>query len=218
MQAELAGVIPRAAAYLIDILIRFAILLFLGIILRVLGEFGVGLLLLAWFLVEWFYPVLFEMLARGQTPGKKKMGLIVFNDDLTPVTWLTSILRNLLRAADFLPLGYAFGVAAMLLGRHFQRLGDMVAGTVVVHSHNASTTVDPPDVFPRVPDIPLLPEGQRAVIRYTQQHGNMTPERAEELGNILSPITGKTGRENVQHLYGIGNWLLGVKGRSGKSP
>src|SRR5208282_5922974 len=99
---------------------------------------GMGLLLIILFLLEWFYPVAFEVLARGQTPGKKLMDLRVLRADGAPVGWSRSTVRSLLAFADFLPFGFAAGLTAMLVSRRFQRLGDLAAGTVVVHLAPAS--------------------------------------------------------------------------------
>ena len=66
-----AGPVPRAYAWVLDFLIRAAAYIFLAIFLPGLGDFGGGLLLIAIFLLEWFYPVLFEVYRDGQTPGKR---------------------------------------------------------------------------------------------------------------------------------------------------
>ena len=211
LHAELAGVVPRALAFLIDAAIRLGVLVALGLAMAFLGQMGSGILLIAWFVIEWGYPVAFEVLAKGQTPGKKKMGLMVFNDDLTPVNWRTSSLRNLLRAADMLPIGYLFGIVAMLCGKNSQRIGDLVAGTVVIHCNDALQSVGAPDVGGQLPVFDLEQNDRRALIKFTQRHQQMTTERAEELGAILTPLTGKSGEQNVQYLYGVGNWLLGSK-------
>ena len=129
-----AGPVVRMAAYLADLGIRLLVLVFVGAIAAVAGAFGQGLTLLVYFALEWLYPVLFETLRNGQTPGKKLMGLRVIRDDGTPVGWGDSALRNLLRTADFLPVGYALGLCTMLVSGRFQRLGDLAAGTLVVGS------------------------------------------------------------------------------------
>ena len=82
-----AGLMPRALAFGIDLLIRGAILLAAFIVLGLLGQFGAGLGTILYFLVNWWYPVLFEVLYQGRTPGKKVMGLRVVHDDGTPVGW-----------------------------------------------------------------------------------------------------------------------------------
>ena len=84
------------------------------------------------FAVEWGYYVLWESLWSGRTPGKRSMNLRVLKEGGYPTGFLDIALRNLLRAADFLPMAYSVGLAVMGLDARFRRLGDMVAGTVVV--------------------------------------------------------------------------------------
>src|SRR5689334_3988829 len=102
-----AGIVARFCAFLIDAVIRLAILIAASALLGWLGGMGGGLLLIVFFLVEWFYPVVFELARGGATPGKRSMNLRVVMDSGLPVNPAASLLRNLLRAADFLPLGYA---------------------------------------------------------------------------------------------------------------
>src|SRR3546814_2568230 len=78
------------------------------------------------------YPVVFEAMFNGQTPGKRAMELRVVSADGAPVGWLASIVRNLLRAVDALPVGYGFGLVASLADPHGRRLGDMVASTLEI--------------------------------------------------------------------------------------
>ena len=103
LTANLAGPLARTLAYSIDLCIRTGVSTVAIIILAFMNEAGWGVFLIVSFLLEWFYPVLFEVLRQGQTPGKKWLGLAVVNDDLTPITWSSSIIRNLLRAVDILP-------------------------------------------------------------------------------------------------------------------
>ena len=109
-----AGVVPRFYAFAIDLAIRFGVMIAAITALSVLGRFGMGMLLVVFFALEWFYPVLFELTLSGATPGKRALGLRVVMDSGLPVTPSASLLRNLLRAADFLPLAYGFGFASML--------------------------------------------------------------------------------------------------------
>jgi hypothetical protein len=73
------------------------------------------------------------VLWNGQTPGKKKEGLRVIKDSGRPITPVESVGRNLLRIVDQLPAFYGVGIASVLLSRQNKRLGDFVAGTIVVH-------------------------------------------------------------------------------------
>ena len=101
-----AGPIERMLAFLLDLIIRGAILYVINLILSFMGVFGHGLLLIIYFIVDWLYAILFEVLNQGATPGKKALNISVINDDGTPVNWASSIVRNLLRVVDALPLFY----------------------------------------------------------------------------------------------------------------
>ncbi|RZK99577.1 MAG: RDD family protein, partial [Rubrivivax sp.] len=128
-----AGVMSRSWAYLIDAGIRLLIFFFAALLARPLGGVGSAFLMVLYFALEWFYPVVFELTKTGATPGKRMMGLQVVMDSGLPVTPAASVTRNLLRAADFLPLAYAAAMLSMLTRRDFKRLGDLAAGTLVVY-------------------------------------------------------------------------------------
>jgi len=155
LEAQVVGPIPRAFAFAIDLIIRgvIIIVLWMASIPLGLGGMGGGVFLIFLFVIEWLYPVLFEIFARGQTPGKKMFGISVINDDLSPVTLGTSLVRNLLRTVDFLPLFYLVGVVAMLSNRRFQRLGDMAAGTLVISVREAPKPAAMEDVVPLAPSM-----------------------------------------------------------------
>ncbi|MEK7327557.1 MAG: RDD family protein, partial [Chloroflexota bacterium] len=89
-----------------------------------------GLISFAFF---WGYYILFEMLWNGQSPGKRWVGLRVIRTDGTPITLTESIIRNLVRLVDFLPAYYGVGVVTMFINEQSRRLGDLAAGTLVVH-------------------------------------------------------------------------------------
>ena len=208
LHAQIAGPVPRMLAYLIDVVLRGVLLFSLSIALVVAGEAGMGLLLVIAFLLEWFYPVLFEVYGKGQTPGKKAMQLVVVNDDLTPVHWSTSIVRNLLRAVDFCPFAYFLGLSSMTLSRNFQRLGDLAAGTLVIHREQQMDHLSLPDVPPRTPPVALTVEEQVAVIGFAERHLQLTPGRQQELAAIVRDIMPSDDEHRVEHLQGIGCWLL----------
>ena len=133
LELRLAGPVPRAAAWALDIVLRLAILGVLAIALGALGGFGGGIFLIIWFVLEWLFPAWCEVNWGGATPGKKALGLVVLHDDGTPILWPAALARNLLRAIDFLPFLYGFGFLAMLMNRDFKRLGDLAAGTIVTY-------------------------------------------------------------------------------------
>jgi uncharacterized RDD family membrane protein YckC len=208
LYAQLAGPAPRIVAYLIDVIIRGVALFMLYQILPAAGRGGVGILWMLTFLLEWFYPVLFEVYSNGQTPGKKAVRLVVVNDDLTPISWNTSIIRNLLRAADFFPFAYCLGIVSMILSRNFQRLGDIAAGALVIHQEEEMNHVSLPNVPPRTPPVALSVEDQIAIIGFAQRHEQLTPSRQRELAAIVQDVMRGDRQHAVEHLQGVGCWLL----------
>jgi uncharacterized RDD family membrane protein YckC len=90
------------------------------------------------FCLYWGYYAFFETLWKGQTPGKRAAGIRVIKNSGRPVSIYESLARNLMRAVDWLPGLYVVGISAMLLDKQNRRLGDLVAGTVVVHEQRAA--------------------------------------------------------------------------------
>ena len=148
-----AGPFRRIPAFLIDFAIRGFVFFALAMLFAFLGVFvggvGIAVLLLIYFVFDWIYGGAFETMWNGQTPGKRIMGIRVLSQDGQPINGVQGMLRNLLRYVDmmpFLPLSafgaptgalgiptFAIGMLAPLLtGAKYQRLGDIVCGTVVV--------------------------------------------------------------------------------------
>jgi uncharacterized RDD family membrane protein YckC len=207
---RLAGPVPRALAWGIDLLLRLAAFAVLSIPLGMLGAVGAGIFLILWFGLEWLAPTLFEVYFDGATPGKRALGLMVLHSDGTPVGLSASLTRNLLRAADFLPLLYGFGLLAMLLSRDFQRLGDIAAGTLVVYRETVFQHGAIPQAVPLPPPVLLTALEQRTVLDLAARSQTLTVERAEELASLAPRLTG--GREDAAALgriLSIANYLIG---------
>lgn len=204
-----AGPVPRALAWAIDLAIRMALLMLFGMVLGMLGSTGAGLYLVALFVVFWGYPILCEGLFGGQTPGKRVLGLRVVAGDGAPVGWLASIVRNLMRTVDMLPFGYACGLIAGFSDPWGRRLGDLVAGTLVVHVHPVQPLPVTVAGGTHAPLSPLRPEEQVAVLAFAERAPRLTPERQMELADLVTPITGAQGAAGVARLGGIARWLLG---------
>ena len=209
LSLRVAGPMARALAWGVDSLIRYGVLWGLLVALAILGESGFGLWLIALFLMEWLYPALFEVYADGATPGKKALGLKVVHADGTPVGWSAALIRNLLRAVDFLPVFYGLGIVAMLSNRDFQRLGDLAAGTVVIYR-------DPPIITPKPasgpalpPPLPLSPAEQRMLIDFAERGAALHPERQAELADLLADFTRLRGIAGVERLRAHARWLMG---------
>ncbi len=210
LDLRVAGPVVRFFAWSIDFLIRGVVYIILSMTLvNMMGRFGQGIFLVAVFMLEWFYPVLFEVFSRGATPGKRVMGITVLQDNGVPVGWSASVTRNLLRFADFLPVLYGFGVASMLISRDFKRLGDLAAGTIVVYRPLPDKIGELPSELPVPPRYPLSLDQQRAVIAFAERATTLTPERARELANIVSSLTRATEDRGVKRLFAMANWLVG---------
>lgn len=202
-----AGPAPRAVAWAIDVAVRGLIIIAAAIPLGLLGGVGqAGLFLLA-FVFSWFYPVAFEVLRQGRTPGKQAMDLQVVHEDGTPVRWPASLLRNFLRSVDALPIGYGLGAGVMCIDPAFRRLGDLAAGTLVIHTASAAPRGVIPDAAPLPPSIALSLDEQRAVIAFAERAGRLTGERARELAAIPEPLV--RGGEPRKLLERIAAWLIG---------
>jgi uncharacterized RDD family membrane protein YckC len=144
LEFPLAGIGSRFLAMAADTAIQAVASLVLVVIValaspgfRWLGglsaQWMIALAILAVFLIYSGYFAFFEAVWNGQTPGKRYAQIRVMKDDGRPISVYDAVARNLLRAVDSLPIGYGVAVISVLLSKNDKRLGDFVAGTVVVH-------------------------------------------------------------------------------------
>ncbi len=143
---RLAGLGSRTLAHLIDVVLIFGTYIGIAIAVSLLSiaideKIGVGLILLASFVFPVGYFVLLEGLWNGQTLGKKACGIRVKMADGTPLTFGAALGRNLLRPADMLPGPYLLGLVAMFMNPRSQRIGDLVANTIVCQDRRNSNVV-----------------------------------------------------------------------------
>jgi uncharacterized RDD family membrane protein YckC len=196
-----AGPVPRAWAWLIDTCLWGMVMIALALVL-LQSKLGQGIFAVLLFASFWGYPIICEVYFSGKTIGKRIMGIEVLRVDGLPVGWRESTLRNLLLVADFLPAAYASGLLFMLLGQHFRRIGDIVAGTQVVYSEKATPRKSPEGVAPIPLPYPLNPEQQRALIGLFEREAGLPVARMQELGTVAQPLTGLTGQASVDRLRG----------------
>lgn len=146
LRFQSANLGSRALAFIIDnIIIFFAQLLIILLGIFAIGGFEsflnmvesslfvVALVLLLLFVLNYGYYIFFEYFLTGQTPGKKITGIRVIQDNGHNITLLSSITRNLMRLIDTLPTGYFLGILMVFFHSENKRIGDLVAGTIVVH-------------------------------------------------------------------------------------
>jgi len=209
LRLRAAGAFGRAQAWLIDFLLRAAFF-FIGIaVCSVFGRGGMGLGLLLLFVITWAYSVVCEVWFGGQTLGKRSMKLRVVCADGTPVTLIPSVVRNLLRVVDGLPVLYGAGLVCTMIDPSARRIGDIVAGTVVVHADDLPAGSKVPVVPSHILPVPLDPDEQAALIDFAERAGQLTVQRQEELADILVPLTGREGTAAVNQLTAYANGLLG---------
>ena len=161
------------------------------------------------FLISWWYMVLFEVLNQGCSPGKQVMGLRVIQDDGTPIGWPASLIRNLLRFVDMLPLGYFLGAISCLQHPHFKRLGDLAAGTLVVYREQPLARPKVPQAAAlRLPFTLELSE-QRAILGFAERQSELSADRVHELASILATPLHVSPARAVEQLNGVARGLVG---------
>ena len=216
-----AGPVPRALAYLVDWAIRIVAIVIVVSSLRHFRGLGTGLTLIAYFAIEWFYPIVFELLPGSATPGKRALGLQVLMDSGLPVTPSAAVVRNLLRVADFLPAAFTAGFVSMFLRHDFKRLGDIVAGTLVVHARQVQLAGALPQAEPLAPRVPLTRAQQMAVLQLAGRARRLTDERVDELAVLAEDVLpaadlapGGTAPPPIRpgpRLLAVAQWLMGQR-------
>jgi uncharacterized RDD family membrane protein YckC len=151
-----------------------------GSLTETAGKWFIAFVVFVNFAIVWGYFALFEAYWHGQTPGKRTMKLRVIKDSGRQITLFEALARNLLRVVDYLPSLYLVGVITMLCNKRNQRLGDLVAGTIVVHErldepsllYQTSSTLAAPVGFA------AQPMGQEMVLPWGQAVTAMFPADA----------------------------------------
>jgi uncharacterized RDD family membrane protein YckC len=211
-KCSVAGPGRRALAYLVDLLVRAAILFVIGAALSLasLGNTEIsgwkwGAFLLVMFALEWGYFVACEAFMNGRSVGKRALGLRVVTQGGLPVSFGSSVLRNLLRAADFLPTGYAIGLLTMTLDPRFRRLGDWAADTMVIVEERPRLRepirLHPPPTAAELDQLPTRLDLPGSVLEALELFLRRAPElqtlREDELACMLASIY--ANRLNVRY-------------------
>jgi uncharacterized RDD family membrane protein YckC len=216
LELPLAGIGSRFLGLVIDTLIQFVLYIIgalaVGFSAALAGAAGIGRYLrwipVSWapavailfmFSVYWGYFAFFEILWKGQTPGKRLAKIRVIKESGRPINAYEAIARNLLRAIDGLPGMYGVGIVCMMLNSQNRRLGDYVAGTVVVHDKRTeevkpdwNTVVEPAVANPQL----SLVTSEELVLIETYLHRRVDMDlilRDQVAYKIASRITEKTG-------------------------
>jgi uncharacterized RDD family membrane protein YckC len=218
---RVAGPARRFLAYLLDLIICYTAFVVLAFVVALLAigmaaatdaaesavGTGVGVLLVVLFAIQWVYFAVLEAW-RGRTPGKAALGLRVVSTTGRPIGFRAAALRNVLRAADALPLAYTAGLlslaglASMASTRRFQRLGDLVAGTLVIVPERAAVAAPLVLWPPAQPyELALLPDDVRldaeerlAIEMFLRRRARLGRARELELASMIaSPLADRLG-------------------------
>lgn len=215
VELRLANYGSRALAYILDWLIRwtFTILLILAFLIslgmlkgiadvssyvnRVLESIQnftsidstfallLALGLFVVFVIQWSYTIYFEVAHEGVTPGKRLMGLRVLDEQGLPLSFRASFLRTVFLLVDLLPVLGFVGLTSMIVTKRSQRLGDLIASTVVTYddreiaTHRTGTDFSLPYEHYR-----LL---ERFVARAPELRIDAKHVAAQELKQVLTP-------------------------------
>ncbi|MFY1824592.1 RDD family protein [Myxococcus fulvus] len=217
LSLPVAGIGYRCLAWLVDASLLFffwvvAYFVFTLLVSDVLGVFqglsslGQTLLVVGVFATQWLYWTLGEVFFHGQTPGKRALGIRVVRLDGSPVGLYESAVRNLCRAVDFLPGVYAVGCISLLLTPRHQRLGDVLAGTVLVREERIDldkyTQPAPQATSGAAPSTTraLTPDEVELVLAFLTRAPGLAPELRRDLGaRMVEKVGGLTdeGRDAV---------------------
>ncbi|MDE3102944.1 MAG: RDD family protein [Chloroflexota bacterium] len=192
---DLAGAGNRGFSALVDVVI--AVLLVIGVqalaavvslvVPPVVMHALAGAEVMLTLLVAWAYFILLEWLWNGRTVGKRLFGLRVIAADGSPASFVAVLVRNLVRAVDFLPALYGVGLLAIVVSGRAQRLGDLAAGTFVVRAPRprmdllSLRTVAPAAEGSPVHVGRLPGELQRLVREFVAREGTLDPARRREV-------------------------------------
>jgi uncharacterized RDD family membrane protein YckC len=213
---RVAGPARRFFAYLVDLIVCYTVVFAIGfaILLLTVGgamvggeidsaaKLGIGLILVVLFCAQWVYFAAFEALT-GRTPGKRFLGLQVLTVTGRPIGFREAALRNVARAADALPIGNVLGAIVMALTSRFQRLGDLIAGTMVVVYDPRRREVPAFRLFPPLRDderatlpdhVTLDPEERGAIELFLRRRETLGMAREDELARMIAgPIAARFG-------------------------
>lgn len=199
---RLAGPGVRGVAWAIDVFVQAMVLLsvvFVLVMFSALGSLaggvGAGAGLVAFFVLSWFYAAAFEYLWAGQTPGKRLLQIRVLRDDGSAIGAREAVLRNLTRGVDALPFGYVAGALVATADPRLRRIGDWVAGTMVVVEQRLdlldAVIFDPPVSEGERQALPirvtLRGDERRAIEGLLRRRGRISAARVEELASLLGP-------------------------------
>jgi len=188
-----AGLPVRAASYAIDKIIQWLILFAVSLAyVFIANTFGIWLLFLLNFAVDWFYHVICELAFKGQSPGKRMMGIRVVKSDGSPVDPASSFLRNLLRFADTFFALFHIAFISMSVSGGFRRIGDWAGNTLVVYTSTVKNSMRGNLISnlerydPIAPEKTFSSEEKQAIIDFARRYHLFGEARANEIAGAYA--------------------------------
>ena len=214
-----AGPVIRTIANGIDLLAQLVIVIAMSISLGLLKNvLGIWLYLILIFCIDWFYHVFFELAFRGQSLGKRIMGIRVVCADGSPVHPASSFMRNLLRFADTFFFLYHIAFISMTVSPGFRRLGDWAGNTLVVYTPKSLSrprriTADwLSDLEQIIPPRPLSHDEKQALLMFARRYPLLGQARANEIaGAYAESLYNESGENREAHKTTTdAGYLLGI--------
>lgn len=212
---RLAGLGSRISAHLLDLILVIALVVAITLGLQfALNPADPGLamaiILPLGGAMPFLYFILFEGLWNGQTIGKRSNGIRVRMSDGTPITFSAAMGRNLIRPADMLPGPYLLGLLAIFTNPRSQRIGDLVANTVVCYDKRPATkaTASPHmyGIHPMESEVGSLPgmtlDEYQALKRLCDRYPELSQTtQAKLLAEVWLPIAERRKVPNVSGVH-----------------
>jgi len=213
LSLDVAGLGTRALAYLVDAFVLFLFWVTVLFVISIVQRQGISLeeilglrslvqaaLALGIFALQWGYWVFFETIWAGRSPGKRLLHIRVVKLDGGPAGFAEASLRATGRVADFLPLFYAVGLLAMMVSAHSRRLGDLLAGTLVVRERQADLSrYDAKPQRPTATGLSLAPAEYELVSDFLSRAAQLAPEARTRVAlKIAEPFAKRLPAEKQQ--------------------
>jgi len=206
LEHRLADMGARIAAFLIDYVIKFGYIMFIVVLAGASGMNSNPWLLSLFFLPVMLYTLLFEVFSEGQTPGKKSQSIQVVSKDGAPVKISQYLLRWLFNIIDFYILSGVVALISIGATRSNQRLGDIIANTLVISNKQKNTLEDTAynaidaNYVPSYPSAINLTDEDIRIIKEvlsneSENAFSLTTETANKIEEIL--VVQKTGSSRI---------------------
>lgn len=211
-----ASYVIRSSAYFLDTCVKLLIIicyLLVGIFTNLFSWLPWYSIFLLVFLLTFFYEALFEYFNKGMTPGKAVFGISVVSATGHPVNFSQALFRNLMRYVDILPTMYFLGIVVMSFNSRFQRLGDVMAGTMVVYNPKRFMRIKVSKwdrLDPIAPPVEFTSQERRTIISYAERFNHLSMAAKYDIAKaIVDALPVGKVEDPVKYVLGIAKHEIG---------